>query len=155
MIRECLELFSSRGPGDSGWGLGVGFPGRRRWGAGAGGSGPGCLGGWGGARGGLGLGGQRPTAGRRACKALWLLKRYVCVRNSSSFSALKLGALVDPRAPVWDLVLCVQTSEDICQSRESYVDSNDTTTASVLTATVSYVRLCACVCSESPLRTPC
>ena len=96
-----------------------------------------------------------PTAGRGACKALWLLKRYVCVRNSSSFSALKLGALVDPRALVWDLVSCVQTSEDICQSRESYVDSNDTTTASVLTATVSYARLCACVCFESPSRTPC
>lgn len=57
---------------------------RGGWGgAGARDSGPAGPGGWGGGGGGLGLGGRQLPAGRGGCKALWLLKRYVCVRNSS------------------------------------------------------------------------
>lgn len=129
-----------------------GFQGGELRGAGARDSGPDPPGGWGGGGGGLGLGGRHLPAGSGGCKALWLLKRYVCVRNSGC-----------PRRRTWERWLtsdvpfgtwsCMweEVRAPVCPSRDSHVNNDSNNINNHLLGPNSscyYARLCARLCSK-------
>lgn len=83
-----------------------GFQGGGRRGAGARDSRPDPPGGWAVGGGGLGLGCRHLPAGRAGCKALWLLKLYVCVRNSPCQRRRSWGRLLTSDVPFGTGLVC-------------------------------------------------